>query len=74
MYWTRWIFALPLIALLAVTAVESGEKDKKEEPIPPRKIHPRYGFGTWGYGARGWRRRFRGLPSGRDPWRPRIWS
>src|SRR4030095_5955633 len=36
MHWTRWIFALPMIVLLAASAVESG--DKKDDPIPPRKI------------------------------------
>src|ERR1017187_5514723 len=37
MYRTRWFLFLPLVAFIALPAVESGEKDK-DDPIPPRKM------------------------------------
>jgi len=37
MNWTRWLLLLPLTALIALPALQGGDK-KKEEPIPPRKI------------------------------------
>ena len=41
MYWTRWLLMLPLVVLLASVAESGDEKkteDKKDDPIPPRKI------------------------------------